>query len=32
MILLCLGVVIGFGVAAIVQAGKSSDEDMGCDE
>ena len=32
MILLCLGVVIGFGIAAIVQAGKIADEDMGCDE
>lgn len=32
MILLCLGVVIGFGIASIVQAGKTADKDMGCDE
>lgn len=32
MIWFCLGVVIGFAIGAMMQMGKRSDEEMGCDD
>lgn len=32
MIGFCIGILVGFAVAAMVQVGKRSDEEMGCDD
>ena len=32
MIQFCIGVLVGFAIAALVQVGKRSDEEMGCDD
>ena len=32
MIQFCIGVIVGFAIAAMVQVGKRSDKEMGCDD
>lgn len=32
MIGFCIGVIVGFAIASLVQVGKRSDEEMGCDD
>lgn len=32
MIQFCIGVLVGFAIAALVQVGKRDDKDSGCDE
>lgn len=32
MIGFCIGVLVGFAIAALVHVGKDADEEMGCDE
>ena len=32
MIQFCIGILVGFAIAAMVQVGKRSDEEMGCDD
>ena len=32
MIQFCIGILVGFAIAAMVQVGKRADEEMGCDD
>lgn len=32
MIQFCVGVIVGFAIAAMVQVGKDNDNDMGCNK
>lgn len=32
MIGFCIGILVGFAIAALVQVGKRNDEEMGCDD